>query len=292
MKSVYSLNEQEFLKDTEGYFKTKSMIYLKMLGLPTLKGLIITKWDKFSEESVLRFIEQNGFSSLVLRTDSVYEIGPAPRGGDLIEISLLKETVIKYLNMGRIVILLEPRSRFENLYSFNVLFDRELFPRHILVETVGPGFDVSDISRGDISPHERIWIPRSEFLQGPLLPTHIFRQVTNQLKYLESYNDRLVKIGRKVTGKNMTEELLKEEAIKYLRRRGWTLLLQKQTYTPVPFAYIQMIYQNIKNLPSRLYQLNAPGEPFVVSGTIFNQTNELIFWDITWARLKYQLKRE
>ena len=45
----------------------------------------------------------------------------------------------------------------------------------------------------------------------------------------------------------------------------------------------------INNLPRRLTNIGAPGEPFVITGTIFNKTMEIVFWDVVWPKLKYYI---
>lgn len=280
-----------------GYQKIKSLIYLKMLNFHTLDGIIVLNWNEQIEKKVVSFFMSKGVSQVVVRTDAKYEVGPAPRGGYLVRLSEIKDEVKNYLDMKRIVILLEPRNRYNNLYGINILFDRELFPRNIYLEVVGPGFDISDISRGDITPHERIMLPRRDFQEeDELFPNEVYREIISLDHYRETVRHRLIKISRMVYPNTLKgsyeEEKLIRLAEKYLLETRNTLLLEhKNQYKPIPFKYLKEVYYKVKSLPLRLPQI-APEikEPFVVSLSIFNETEEMIFWDIQSPHLKYNIR--
>lgn len=142
------------LNDLEGYNKFMSVLYLCYLGLPTLPGVIVTNGSGFS--AVQSYFANRGETHVLLRTDSRDETGVYPRGGNLIKITRILRESRKYLANGRILLLLAPRSRYDNLYSINALFTPDT--DKIYLEIVGAGFDASDLNRGDISPHETIQI--------------------------------------------------------------------------------------------------------------------------------------
>ena len=51
--------------------------------------------------------------------------------------------------------LLQPIDRTKNIYGINIRVNRTI--KTIAIECVGKGFDVSDLNRGNISPHESIY---------------------------------------------------------------------------------------------------------------------------------------
>jgi hypothetical protein len=291
-------NLRRFFK-TDGYYKTKGMICLKMLNLPSLDGIIITKWSEKTRRELCDYLGKKNLKEVVVRTDAKYEMGKAPRGGCLVGISNIEEEIKKCLNEGRIVILLEPRNRFDNLYGINILFDSILFPRNIYLEVVGPGFDVSDITRGDITSHERIKLPRIEFLDSlEIKYFDVQREIIKQEEYRKTVHSRLLKIGRMVSKTLQLNVSNEEELIKIARHylictNNKLLLDHENEYSPIPFKYLKEIYDKIKFLPRKLLEINTNfTEPFVVSLSIFNKTNEIIFWDIQMMRLKYSIFKQ
>lgn len=48
--------------------------------------------------------------------------------------------------------LLQPIDRTKNIYGINIYVNKNL--ETVIIESVGKGFDVSDLNRGDISPQE------------------------------------------------------------------------------------------------------------------------------------------
>src|SRR5207253_7438575 len=52
---------------------------------------------------------------------------------------------------NRIVAVYEPADPLLNSYNLNLLFES---PTKVCVEVLGPGFDASDLQRGDLSPHQ------------------------------------------------------------------------------------------------------------------------------------------
>lgn len=287
---------RQALDHLKGYYKTTSIVNLRMLGLPVLKGVVITRWDDRVRQNVLTFANARGFSRLLIRTDKTAETGQYMRGGYIIDLSELDKEVNMILGAGRIVILLEPRSPYEDLYSLNALFTPQ--DENILLEVVGPGFDMSDLKRGDISAHEVIYVPRQRPIARKVLGAKdVARTVVHPRVYRLSVRDRLAKIGHMVTsrgGKEYFAPFRNEdfEAVgrQYLESVGQTLLLQNEArYRPIPLSLLRTVYSYIEGLPERAKQLGIEIEPMVVSMTFFWPDYALAFWDIVWPRLKYVL---
>ena len=95
----------------------------------------------------------------------------------------------------RTVFLLEPKSPFDDLYSLSMRFgDNEAE-----VEVVGPGFDASDLKRGDESPHELIRLARKSANGGYV---EVGRSELSPAQYRAAWKRRLGKVGRMVAGRN------------------------------------------------------------------------------------------
>jgi hypothetical protein len=287
-------NIDNITKYLSGYYKTISMLYLKILGLPVLNGLILNSLNEDFKNKIQQFCNINGFNSLLLRHDKKNEDPNYPRGGYLFNVANVDDELKKYLIDNRIVILLEPISPYDDLYSINIFIDRN--SDKFILEIVGPGFDASDLQRGDITPHEGIEIYKtsSEFDFQ-----HIKRlYIINDYDYKNSVNKRLIKIGkRQLIKKNIKTDLFDEEklidmGIDYLKVHNKNLLLQNlDHYQQIEFKYLKKIYHYIKDFPEILNGfnlINSKCDYCVLSTGIFIN-NRINFWDIVWPDLKYTL---
>lgn len=286
---------QSAVENLGGYFKTLSMLYLRMMDYPILKGIIVPKWNRQVATRIARFCEENRFEKLLLRIDKIQETGKAPRGGYLVDCEKVEKEVIHYLKGGRIIILLEPKSPYNDLYSINALFaaDRD----DVVLEIVGPGFDASDLNRGDISPHQILSFPKT-VAEIPSNISRILRQIhiVSSDTYKQSVEQRLFKIGMTQARLNSldisawAEKKIAQLGEKYLQKGGQTLLLNnRETYAPISTRYLEMVLPYIIELPKKLQKLRAEIEPtMVLSMSILNENEgRLNFWDIVWPSLKY-----
>lgn len=280
----------EILTIFKGYYKIESIIYFHLLGLPTLKAIIISEWNNYIKSILKKYANNKKLTHFTLRSDKKDEEPNAPRLGLNVTIQDVERHFIKYLKDGRVLFLLEFRSRYDDLYSFNLLFSRE-YPSQILMEIVGPGFDASDLKRGDVTPHEVILLPRSV----PLVESEIERKIISNSHYIGTVLIRLEKIGREIAllqdidTSQWNAQKYRKLAIDYLSQVGETLLLKhKNEYPPIPFSYLQKIHYFCFNLPQKMKKLGIRGEPFVLCGSIFNKNKEIGFWEFTWPELKYE----
>jgi len=295
-QGIYILDKQnekelfETLEVFDGYYKIESIIYFFLLGIPTLKTIVIAQWNRQVKDILEKYGRYHGFTYFTLRSDRKNETPNAPRLGLNVTLQDIERNFLKYLKDGRVLLLLEPRSRYDDLYSFNLLFHTD-DPIGITIEIVGPGFDASDLKRGDISPHERIWLPRSR----PLFESKIKRELQLKSYYKESVILRLEKIGKEVALLRNIEASLwapsdfRKLARKYLSQNNETLLFQYiKEYPQMPIFYLKEIHNLVSDLPERMKNLGIRGEPFVLCGSIFNIDQKIGFWEFTWPELKYE----
>jgi len=88
---------------------------------------------------------------VLIRHDIQNEAPPYPRGGFLVPKRLLPEILAFFFGFNRVVAVYEAADPVLNGDNLNLLFESAT---NIWVEVVGPGFDASDLQRGDLSPHE------------------------------------------------------------------------------------------------------------------------------------------
>jgi len=290
-KSVASL-----LREFAGFNKLESILLFKALSLPTLDAIVLTDFNNETFE-VLRDRYPN--KSFIIRTDKREEAKDLPRGGYKSSTENLDLYLPKLIEDGRIIILLAmPLSRYDHIYSMNLLFDYS----KIKIEIVGKGFDMSDLNRGDVSPHEILEIPLNYNYKHDLwdiydfMPLNIIsfrRFLISQEDYRKSVKRRLCKIGKGLTKGEKNDKLPIEEAIisarSYLEAQGKTIILEdNEDYKPIPFALLHDIVKLVYYLPLEILSFNKPLEEFCLSCGVYF-TGQIVFWDIVWPSIKFKL---
>lgn len=272
------------------HYKIQSWLLLWRLGLPTLPGIILDHWSIEVERQVRQFAASMSADALLVRSDKAPESGDYPPAGDVALIGELGGVALKYLKEGRVLFLLEPRSRFEDIYSLSIGFRN---PTHANVEIVGPGFDASDLKRGDASPHE--WFDVI-FEPGGLLPVIANRSVITPRAYRRSWEQRLSKVGRLVTGDypSSTRPVDADARIgaTWLSEHNLPLLLEsRKQYVPIPDGLLRTALDQCARLPQRLAELGADAEVFVVSLSFIGRDADQVYWDIVWPATKFDIRK-
>lgn len=272
----------------KGYNKTSSIFHLLSLGLPTLKGVVILHWNARVQETVTDFFDDMDIPQVMMRTDRRGEKGKYLRGGYLLPLGQIEVEVKRVLGIERIAILLEPRSKYDNLYGINALIDFRA--EKVYVEAVGPGFDVSDLNRGDVSPHERLKLS----ILGDQVKLRISdRCFVSQEQYEASVQHRLVKIANDAVRQKWTNCIPEnrtgwlELGERFLKSRGETLLLEQHTYTPLPFSCLCELVRYIRDIPWQAKRLAGRDTECILPISIMNVSREFIFWDIVFPSKKY-----
>lgn len=275
----------EAIADLIGFNKFLSILFLRKINFPTLNGIIITKWSEYSLEKVEYFTKRYGFTRLLLRHDKNPEKPPYPRGGYLVEHENIEQETKRYIEQNRIVFWLEPANCLHNIYSINCLFNRD----DILFEIVGPGFDASDLQRGDQSPHEVISM---DIGSGRIIKRKINANNTNI--YRKSVEWRYLKIASNIEKNNKIVFSKQDDTTriyqtkKYLLEHGFDLLTRNENqYTAISDKKIRLLFSYLKQTVSDLSKLTKVDYPFVVSCGYIHSIHRLIFWDITWPERKF-----
>lgn len=266
-----------------GYNKLLSMLYLCAIGLPILDGLVVERWSDRVVEPIRDFCAGRGWSSVLLRHDRRPETHRAPRGGYVFELARLKDELTKFFDQGRIVILLEPRTPYADQHSLNAMFREN--DSTILIEVAGPGFDASDLQRGDNTPHQHLVVRGDAVARGErdLDGLIVEQSVMAPAAYRQTVHHRLLKIA-KALSVAPTEGAAKEALV----RRGETLLLQHlDEYRPLPSVHLRTVLSHLANLPERLRRVSGNRGTFVLSMSFLAPDDRLVCWDAVWPHLKY-----
>lgn len=280
------------------YKKVMSIAQLSRLGLPVLPGYVIDKLDA----QVLGFLRDwaasNGARRLSLRfdstsaTDHMRLMGSNPTLGDLAEMGSLVHPPV-------IAIVMAENDRFAQSYSVLATFERD----ELTCEVVGPGFDASDLTRGQISPHERFVLVRKARLYTPTLedgivadyrelrPSDILSHtICSREQYRESLGHRYAKIyailqrglGHAVNGHPITATDRSQVDL-FLEARGAAL--------PSAYEPIGRDQSKLTNLYHYLADLDVFQDEYVMGKTLsssFLRRHGLVFWDL-YGSDKYNL---
>jgi len=270
-----------------GFNKVASMFELCHMGLPILDTIVVTRWTDEDAKEMVSYIALRGWPQVMVRSDQNPETPNSPRGGRLFELNTLSSVVANILSAGRIAILMEPANKYDNLYGVNVLL--ESHTGQALLEIVGPGFDATDLNRGDISPHESICL----HIKDDVVTCHVAQRSTiSHDEYIETVRQRLSKIGREaikhgaISCHNLATESLEEMGLRYLRSAGCTLLNPAE-YRQFPRQFLVRLVSHIRDLPWMLRASKEDTE-YIISASALNSARpKFVFWDIVRPSTKY-----
>jgi len=255
------------------YPKVLSWLVLHAAGLPALRGVVITRWDAAAAATIERFATSSRSEDLLIRSDSSSETGRAPRGGYLIGVSEVGHVVGRLLDEGRLVFMLEPASPLDDLYS--LCLEPAADWRDWMIEVVGPGFDASDLKRGDVTPHERLDVRldngeaavRSRVVASPRVQAAV----------------RRIRFEKAATLLRCAVADVED----VLRRRGETMLLDAPTYLPIPDELLAIAVEHAAQLQAELAARGLSDRHVSISMSFIGRGARPVFWDIVWPSSKY-----
>lgn len=237
--------------------KIATYLNLWRLGCPVLKSAILTEREDINTECINRIVSHLSSSLCTLRFQYVSPCSSPIRGGNIEEIT--KENLERFWSEYRILWPMEPVNRLTNLYGINITYIP--FEEKITFEIVGRGFDVSDINRGDISPHQIIKLNHPNRRNGEIsknASTYIISD--NEYNYSQlCRKEKLNKIGVN------TKDLKFDPAFKPISL-GLLSILDK---------YAQRVFKSYNH------------KEVVISCTIIENGN-IVFWDAQTPRGKYE----
>jgi hypothetical protein len=238
-----------------------------------------------------RFLLAAGSPAALIRHDKQLEAPPMPRGGFLVSERLLPEAMRFFFDLDRIVAVYEMANPLLNAHNINLLFESE---SDVWIEVVGPGFDASDIQRGDFSPHETFSVslsPRGEISSFKLL------QRVDQTTYEKSQRSRKDKIRKKLESSPSEELALKirvdlgipDNLDSYLQTIG-SPLFQSEKYVPLSEQLLRKTVMAIldSGIINRYSALTGIRFPLVFSTSLVNRGTKQVFWDIVSPALKFE----
>lgn len=237
--------------DFKDYQKLNTYLMLSHMGCPVLKSVII-KNNLFSPKDINDIAQYLGSEFCTIRYQYIKPNSQPVRGGN--KIRLQYNTLIEKVVPDTILWLLEETDRLKNNYGINMFFN--CHQGFLLFECVGKGFDVSDLNRGDINPHQSILF---------------------QLPINYGWNNEWWKYVDLHFIPNVDFEASKDIRLKKLFKLGFDVdkSIFNNSYIPLTLSQIEKLMEYAQFIYSSL----SNEKEFVVSCSIDYNYN-IIFWDI------------
>ena len=231
-----------------GLEKIDTYLALSKMGCPVFRSALIKSDESINSETIRLLRSYFKTEEVTVRYQYIRPCTHPIQGGNRYQLSL--ETIAPLINTDTYLWLLEPINRLKNEYGINLYFKSDCC--HI--EIVGQGFDVSDLNRGQISPHQTIVTE---------LPVRMgaYNEWWKFLKYsFATHDEYLRSIDRRKTK---------------LTSMGYTVEQQifNPRYKPLPIEKLEILLGYISQINRCVSQ-----DCFCVSASISD--HNFIFWDI------------
>lgn len=165
------------------------------------------------------------------------------------------------------------------------------------MEIVGPGFDASDILRGDIQPHERWEVVLGRATAGAGSPTPMSCRridLVSEDQYASGVQKRLAKIGARLKNPAFPDSVLQssvpgpaqfvQQAIAFLKDSRQTALLKHaESYAPIPEKNVMSFARDVRKLLAGLSAYGIHLGPSSFAASVIPKRG-LVFWDFFPAR--------
>jgi len=258
----------------------RSLLVLRLVHAPTLDFLVVTRWTSETPRAISQALRKRGWNGALLRSDAPREYGVKPPGGNVYSLSNLVGRTEQALKEGRVVILMEPWSRFRDVYSGNIMVEKD--SDWLCWEVVGPGFDLGDLNRGYSRPHERFETYRGADLEdaGLLTPLDIrCHEIVNRNAYKRSWVRRLARIGRLAGAETDQEDKLIFYARDFLQREQCCLLLDAaQDYMALGYDLLCRVHSRAYEIQWKLSRYQTDFQSCILGFSLIDRRG-LVFWD-------------
>jgi hypothetical protein len=259
--------------------KTTSWLALVAMELPAPAGVIVANWDRAAHVAVESLISQTHARQLLFRSEPWDRRPNAARGGYLVQLVDVERETREALVDERVVVWLQPYSPFDDLYSVNMAYRED--EEELLAEVVGPGFDASDLKRGDLTPHE--WLSLDKWSADLRVRDS---WVVGGGQYRNSVSARLEKVGRQL-GVEPNEP---STVLARLYELGGTILEEHlDVYQPIPKRLLAPIQRSVLLCALDLPKYGLPANAFVLSMSYVSAEAVPVYWDIVWPENKYRI---
>jgi len=237
---------------------------LYRLGCPVMKSVLLSDTKAISQsilDEIKDYLESN---QTTLRFQYIKPNSKPIRGGSIV--TLDSQCISKYISDEYLLWFMNPLDRLKNKYGINVTFNKHL--EKIIYEIVGQGFDVSDLNRGDLKPHETLLLnPSYDRGYYDSLLYRIGVEIIEEKEFFKSIEYRISKLSN--MGISVSTDIFNAKFI------------------PLPLSILEKIDKYTTNVFEH-FQYN---EDINISLSV-TEDYKIIFWDIQTFKNKYETFKE
>lgn len=264
------------------YKKVMSIARLSMLGLPILEGFVTKSLSDEVLEYLKYWMRERRMERLTVRFDSAQPGGVKGRMTSNMTVEELRQ-MRDLVRGGVVAVIMEESDRLQQSYGVLTAFAEDC----LICEVVGPGYDVDELMRGQIMPHERFVFRRKDISDDnyrDLGPTDvILHSIIASEAYIQSIEYRCGKVSEIPGGEpgDLEQESIFSEQQSLnvepvVEQRTTTLLYHKDNYVPLSYAKLHELYGYISELDV-FDSREVRGKVAVAS---FLKKQGLVFWDL------------
>jgi hypothetical protein len=281
-----SQQQQAEIAATSPFQKWASMNQLRLLGLPTLDALcLLPVYPERSIASAIKeFATAHGVGCVQIRSDRAREYKSYYRGGNSFPIEKATAEVAALLRQKRTVILLEPTNRFTNKLNVGILIDPY---GRLVMEALGPGYDVSDLNRGGIGP-EIFWKVENinwQRYEEPWAWDFCVTRSSSPTDIAQRRHRRLNRLATELLPSFLGKPADSISAQAWLKEQGFTDLWEDKPLV-VDLAWLSYWYDCAFMVANHSFGSGKVGSILNLSGSLL-EDGRFVFWDIVDSRRKF-----
>lgn len=272
--------------------KWQTMALLHSLNLPVLNACLLRPGDSTATLRTAAHIlaSATGTEALMIRSDGGVEKKQYYRGGNTFPIKEIAPRATGLLADGRAVILAEPTNRFTNRLTVLVRMDRPGpgRPGSLTLEALGPGYDVADLTRGQIPPQVTAHLDGVDFTHYQPPRWHEWKITGDRCAGGEDARRtrRLKRLAAQtlVDGGHLDGEVGAEQAEAWLRQRGYLQLFGPQPTREALAKRAHRLFEDAFFLAR-----SQPNRNWHCLATAFSVLQEprTVYWDLVDGERKY-----
>jgi hypothetical protein len=240
--------------------KVSTYQLLNKLGCPVLKSILVTDPSTINQYILNEIIDYLQSDVSTLRFQYTKPCLNPIRGGSIVPLSI--DSLSSFLNDDYQLWFMSPLDRLKNSFGINVCYSRSF--ELIIYEIVGQGFDVSDLNRGDLNPHEIIYLhPKFDRGYYNNLLFRIKVNIVNENEYLESIKYRIIKLSK--MGIPVSKSFFNSK------------------FKSLPLS----ILEKVDKYTTSIFEYFGYNQELNISLSV-TEKNKLVFWDIQNFKNKYE----